>query len=121
MPYGARKNIGLLLGVVLLVIGIIALLNSIGLLPFSIPFSINILSWILAAGGLYLIIESVTEFGARRALALLVAGVILILTLIPILNQFGILSFEIPGLSLTIYHILLLVEGTFLTINAFGT
>ena len=121
MPFGARKNIGLLLGIILLIIGLIALLNKIKILGFGIPLSINILAWILAAGGLYLIIESVTEIGAKRSIALFIAFIILLLTLIPILNQLGIIAFSIPGLSLTVYHILLLIEGVFLIINAFGT
>ena len=121
MPFGARKNLGLLLGVLILIVGLIAMLNKIKILPFGIPLSINFLAWILAAGGLYLIIESVTEIGAKRRIALLVAFAILVLTLIPILNSLGAVAFSIPGLSLTLYHILLVVEGAFLVINAFGT
>jgi len=121
MPFGARKNIGLTFGIIIFIIGLIALSNTFGFLGFGIPLSLNILAWILAAGGLYLIIESVTEIGPRRTIALVIAFVILILTLIPILSQLGIIGFSLPGLSLTLYHILLVIEGVFLIINAFGT
>jgi len=121
MPFGARKNLGLILGIIIFIVGFIALLNKIGILPFGIPLSVNILAWILAAGGLYLIIESITEIGIRRTIALFAAFIILLLTLTTILNQFGVISFLIPGISLALYHILLVVEGIFLIINAFGT
>ncbi len=121
MPFGARKNIGLLLGIIIFIIGLLGALSGINILKFQIPLTINILAWILALGGVYLIIESITEFGAQRTIALLVAFVVLIIALIPILNQFGILAFSIPGINLLVYHILLTIEAIFLIINAFGT
>ena len=121
MPFGARKNIGLLLGIVIFIIGLLGVLTGINILKFQIPLTINIISWILAVGGLYLIIESVTEFGAQRVIGLLVAFIVLIIALIPILNQFGIIVFSIPGINLLVYHILLTIEGIVLIINAFGT
>ena len=121
MPFGARKNIGLMLGIVILVIGAVGVLGKIGIFSFNVSLPLNIMAWILAGGGLYLIIESATEIGSRRTIAMLVALVVLLLTLIPILNQLGIIAFSIPGLSLIVYHVLLVVEGFFLVVNAFGT
>jgi hypothetical protein len=121
MPFGARKNIGLVLGIIILVIGILGTLTGLNILKFKLSLTIDILAWILAVGGIYLIIESITEFGARRGAALLVAFVVLAAALIPILSQLGIITFSIPGFTLLIYHILLIVEGIFLIINAFGT
>ena len=120
MPFGARKNIGLYLGIVLFIVGILGLLNEVNILKFKIPLSVNVLAWILAAGGLYLIIESYTELGAKRTIALLFAFVVLVVALLPILNQLGIIRFTIPG-NLLFYHILLTIEGVLLMINAFGT
>jgi len=114
MPFGARKNLGLVLGIIIFIIGLLGLF-------FKIPSAINVIAWILAVGGLYLIIESITEFGARRAIALLVAFVVLVIASIPILNQLSIISFSIPGINLLVYHILLAVEGIAMIINAFGT
>ena len=121
MPFGARKNIGLVLGIIISVIGLLGVLSGINILKFQIPLTIDILAWILALGGVYLIIESITEFGARRGIALLVAFIVLVVALMPILNQIGIITFSIPGINLLVYHILLTVEGIFLIINAFGT
>ena len=121
MPFGARKNIGLVLGIIISVTGLVGTLSGLNILKFQIPLTINIIAWILAFGGIYLIIESITEFGARRGAALLVAFIVLAVALIPILNQIGIITFSIPGINLLVYHFLLTIEGIFLIINAFGT
>src|SRR3989338_3780801 len=113
MPFGARKNIGLLLGIIILIIGLLGMF-------FKIPLTVEVTAWILALGGLYLIVESITEFGAQRALGLLVAFVVLLVASMPILNQLGIIGFSM-GINLLFYHILLTIEGIFLVINAFGT
>ena len=120
MPFGARKNIGLYLGIILFIIGILGFLSEINVLKFKIPLTVNILAWILAVGGVYLIIESYTEVGAKKSVAIFFAFVVLVIALIPILNQLGLLKFTIPG-NLLFYHILLTIEGALLTINAFGT
>ena len=120
MPFGARKNIGLLLGIIIFIIGFLGFLSGIKILKFQIPLTADVIAWVLAVGGLYLIIESVTEFGIKRTLALLVAFVVITIASIPILNQLGIIAFSM-GISLLFYHILLTIEGILLIINAFGT
>ncbi len=114
MPFGARKNIGLILGIIISIVGLLGIF-------FNVPLTIDIVAWILAVGGLYLIIESITEFGAQRAIGLIVALVVLIVALIPILNQLGVVAFSIPGINIFAYHVLLTLEGIVLVINAFGT
>ena len=113
MPFGAKRNLGLTLGVIIFLIGLLGMF-------FKVPLTIDIAAWILALGGLYLIIESVTEFGMQRTIGLLVAFIVLIIALIPILNQLGIIAFSM-GINLLVYHILLAIEGIVLIINAFGT
>ncbi|MBW2976146.1 hypothetical protein KY347_01720 [Candidatus Woesearchaeota archaeon] len=119
MPFGARKNIGLVLGIILFIIGFLGFSSGIKLLKFSIPLTVNVAAWLLALGGLYLIVESITEFGIRRAIALIVAFIGLVIASMPILNQLGITTFSFG--SLIFYYILLTVEGIFLVVNAFGT
>ena len=121
MPFGARKNIGLVLGIVIVVIGLLGFLSGINVIKFNIPLTVNVIAWILALGGIYLIIESFTEYGMRRVLALIVAIVVLVIASVPILNQLGLITFAIPGITLLVYHLLLTVEGIFLIINSFGT
>ncbi len=113
MPFGARKNIGLALGIIILIIGLLGIF-------FKIPLTVEITAWILAVGGLYLIVESVTEIGMQRVIGLLVAFVVLLIASMPILNQLGIIGFSM-GINLLFYHILLTIEGIALIINAFGT
>ena len=120
MPIGARKNTGLFLGIIISIIGILGILTGINILKFQMPLSINVLAWILALGGLYLIVTSVTEIGAKKVIGLLVAFVALIIASMPILGQFGIISFSL-GINLLVYYIPLTIEGIFLVMSAFGT
>ncbi len=120
MPFGARKNIGLALGAVIFIIGFFGVLTGINILKFKLPMTAEVIAWILAVGGLYLIVESVTEIGMQRVIGLLVAFVVLIIASMPILNQLGVLTFSL-GINLLVYHTLLTIEGIFLVINAFGT
>ena len=120
MPIGARKNIGLFLGIITSLIGFLGVLTGINILKFQMPLSINVLAWILAVGGLYLIVTSVTEIGAKKAIGVLVAFVALIMASMPIFNQLGIASFSL-GINLLVYYILLTIEGIFLVMSAFGT
>lgn len=120
MPFGARKNIGLYLGILLFIIGLLGVLSWVSILNFKIPLTVEVLAWILAVGGVYLIFESFTEIGAKKTVAIVFAFVVLVVALIPILNQLGLLKFTIPG-NLLFYHLLLVIEGSLLTINAFGT
>lgn len=121
MPFGARKNIGLFLGVIIFIIGLLGVLSGINVLGFKIPLTMNIIAWILAIGGIYLIFESFTEIGMRRTSAIILAIFLLLISLIPILNQLGAINLSIPIVNLLFYHILLVIEGIFLIINAFGT
>src|SRR3989338_5734372 len=106
MPFGARKNIGLILGLILAVMGLLGVLTGINILNFQLPLTANVIAWILAVGGLYLIVESITEVGMQRTVGLLVAFIVLIIASMPILNQLGIITFSL-GINLLVYHILL--------------
>lgn len=121
MPFGTRKNLGLLFGVIILLIGIIGIITSLNVIGLKLPFSINLLAWILAFGGFYLIFESFTEIGARKITAMIVALFVLFISLIPILHQLGLITFTLPFINLFLFYILLFIEGIFLIINAFGT
>lgn len=112
MPIGARKNIGLFLGMAILIMGLLGIF-------FKLPLTADVIAWILAIGGLYLIVTSVTEIGAKKNISLLVAFAILIIALVQILSQSGIIGFSISNLF--VYHMLLAIEGVFLAISAFGT
>ncbi len=116
MPLGARKNIGLVLGILISVIGVVGVLFALKVIKFKLPLSVTIASWILFIGGIYLIIESLTELGMQRSLGILVAIICLVFSGIPLFMNVASWSF-----SLTTYYFLLTVEGLFLIINSFGT
>jgi len=122
---GGRSWSSLIVGFVLMVLGIIPLLNSWGVIQFSLPGFLNSLLavaalYIISAGGFYLLIDGFLEWGNPMAwLTFVVALVVLVLGTIPLLNQFGVVSFTIPYLNMTIYQIIFTIEGFFLFIGAF--
>lgn len=115
----------LLIGIILMALGLIPLLNKWGVIGFNLPgfllgiFS-NIALYILAAGGLYLLIDSFMEDDTTRVISIGVALAIIAIGLIPLLNSFGVIGFTIPFLSPTLYQILFVLEGLFLFIAAFA-
>ena len=120
MPIGARKNIGLFLGVIISLIGFLGVLTGINILKFKLPLTADVIAWILAVGGLYLIVVSVTEIGMKKNISLLVAFAVLIIALTQIMSQLGIISFSL-GINLLVYYTILAIDGIFLVISAFGT
>lgn len=114
-----------LIGLILLALGGIPLLSLMGIIAFTLPtFLTGIVSaivlWLLAVGGLYLIIESFWEFDEPIGkVALLVGLIILAAGLIPLLQQFGIIGFGLP-IGPILYNIIFVVEGILLIISAFN-
>jgi len=115
--------ISLLIGIIVTALGGIPLLNSWGLLPWSLPFALsaNILLWFVAAVGAYLLIDTfLSEDDALMWISAAVAIVILAIAIIQILNNFGVIGFGIPFISLTLLRILFVIEGIGLIIAGFG-
>jgi hypothetical protein len=117
-----RDTISFFVGVLLAAFGVLPLLNKWGVLGFQIPFisnlAINVLIWIVAIGGVYVVIDGFIEPPAYTLhwLLILVGIVLLIFGLIPILNGFGIIPFSIP-LGDMVYRILITAEGVLLIIG----
>ncbi|MBI4449001.1 hypothetical protein HY641_03175 [Candidatus Woesearchaeota archaeon] len=120
-----KSWLSLILGLVLLVLGGIPLLNSIGLIGFNLPAFLlgltpQVLLYIIAAGGVYLIVDVFGEWGEWYGYASLALGVVAILAgLVPLLFVFGIIPWTIPGMSLWVYNIIFVIEAFFLIIGAF--
>ena len=105
------------------IIGAIGLLSLLGFLPFEI--SRSILIWIAAIGGLILLYASIVEItnsNIMGTVSIIVAGISLVISILPALNSVGFLgswaSFEWVGG--TVYKLLLIVEGIFLVIATFA-
>ena len=117
-----RDTISFFVGVVLAAFGILPLLNKWGILGFNIPFignlAIDALIWVVAIGGAYVVVDGFIEPPAYTLhwLLILLGIVLLIFGLIPILNNFGVIGFNIP-LGDMIYRILITVEGALLIVG----
>jgi len=115
--------ISLVAGVIVVALGGIPLLNSWGVLGFSLPFalSMNILLWLVAAVGAYLLIDTfLSEDDAVMWTSAIIAVVILAIAIIQILSNFGVIGFGIPFITLTLLRVLFVVEGVGLIIAGFG-
>lgn len=115
----------LILGLVIASLGAIPLLNSFGVIEFSLPaFLSGIISsiglWIIAGAGFYLMITSFLEDDTMRVVSIIVALAVLAIGIIPLLNSFGIIGFTIPFLSVNVYNIIFVIEGLFLIFAAFA-
>jgi len=111
------------IGAIGVVIGAIGLLSLIGFLPFEL--SKNALVWIAAIAGLILLyaaIIEITNSNIMGTVSIIAAGIILIISLLPALNSIGFLGSwaEFSWLGVTIYNLLLILEGVFLAIATFA-
>ncbi|MBN2566538.1 hypothetical protein JXB02_00460 [Candidatus Woesearchaeota archaeon] len=127
MAINEPKNlISLVLGLILLALGGIPLLNQFGVVGFNVPEFLlglvgQVILYIIAAGGLYLIIEAFME-GMQEGIGkvtFIVGLVVLAIGLIPLLFSFGVVQFTIPFLTSTVFNVLFVIEGIFLVIAAF--
>ena len=122
-----RDTVSFLVGLVLLLVGGIPVLSSMKLLPFGLPSFLtglvgNIAIWLVAFGGAYVVIDGFIEPPMHSLhWFLIVAGLILLVVgLIPILNKFGVISFNIPFLAnLVVYQVIIAIEGLLLVIGGF--
>jgi len=102
------------------------LLNSFGILPFTIPISpVGIVLWILAMiGGAVLLWDAVVEsmptgIESQLRIASLIGGLILlVIGLIPILNSFGIVPFALWPIADIIKNVLFTLVGVLLLYGA---
>ena len=112
----------LIVGLLLMALGIIPLLNKLKVIGFGsflnslVP---TIATFILAAGGIYLLIDSFMEDDHMRMMSIIVAIVIIAVGIIQMLHGFNIIGFEIPFVNDVVYYILFVIEGLFLFLAAF--
>ena len=118
MPFDNEpKNwAALLIGLAVLALGLIPLLNQWGVIGFNLPgFLTSLIGtiglWIIAGIGLYLLITSFLEDDMMRIVSIIVAGIVLLLGLIPLLHQFNVIGFGLGFITVTWYYILFAIEG----------
>lgn len=119
-----RDTISFVIGLILTAFGIIPVLFTLGMISFNLPAFLglpgNILIWLIAAGGAYVVIDGFVE-PPHHALHwfLIIAGLVLLAVgLIPILHTFNVIGFTIPFLdNMVVYHILVTLEGLLLVVG----
>jgi hypothetical protein len=115
---GAKKWIGLLLGILFILASIYILGKTFGLaLPDFLGFLLNtiVLAWIVLVGSIFLIYDAIFEMGAKRMRSILAALIGVILGLIPVLHSFGVLPFTIPAsFGNIVYALAMIILGGFL-------
>ncbi|MBD3209110.1 hypothetical protein GF367_01670 [Candidatus Woesearchaeota archaeon] len=119
-----KGKISLLVGILITALGIIPLLNRVGVLGFNLPeFILKLVPavaiWIIPAAGFFLFIDAFDEDDTIRTVTIIVAFLLIVLGIIQILNQFGVIGFGLP-LTDMVYYIAFVVEGLFLIIATFA-
>lgn len=107
-----------LVGAVILCLGLLPLLNSMGVGPawfgFSLP--VKLLSWVVVAGGFYLVIDSFIEITNSNVvgwLSFLIAAIVTVLGLLQVLGK-------ISWISGIVFNIIFIIVGFFLMVATFA-
>ena len=120
---GTRSLINLMGGIILLAMGGIALLHSLGIIGFGIPeLPKTLLQVLLGVIGIYLIIDGVMVITMHPVLTLLdiVLGLVTAaLGLLPLMHSLTGIMLPIP-LNAAIVNIIFLVTGIILIINSWN-
>ena len=112
-----NEIVNTILGIVLVALGGLLTAEKFGWLPFKLPSIINsvvgmFLVYILAAVGLWLIIDGFMEWDDWPAVPSLILGlVILAIGAINILESFKVISFAVGFIPQPVYYALFVVEG----------
>ena len=124
----AKDILSFIAGILLFALGLFPLLSSFGIGPdwFNIWkfLPVAVLSWIVAVGALYLVIDSVIEITNSSSIgfvSIIIAFICLLIGVMPILHGFGIgpqffaLDF-LGAFSNYLFNVVFMVEGLFLMI-----
>ena len=124
----AKDILSFIAGVLLFALGLLPLLNSFGIGPgwFNVWqfLPVTVLSWIVAVGALYLVIDSVIEITNSSSIgfvSIIVAFICLLIGVMPILHGFSIgpqffaLDF-LGAFSKYLFNVVFMLEGLFLMI-----
>jgi len=118
-----RKIISFILGVILLAVGIIPMLNTFGVIGFSIPSIPLTILWVLAlVGALVLIIDGFKEMQGMgfQKIEMIVSILIALVIIVLGLAHFGVFSLSLGDIARTILNILLTIGGILLILGGFA-
>lgn len=112
-----------IIGIIGLAVGAIGLLAFLKILP--VELSKNTLVWIAAIAGIILVYAAIIEITNSNILgtvSIIIAGLVLIFSLLPALNSIGFLGdwAAFKWVGDLIYKLILVVEGVFLAMATFA-
>jgi hypothetical protein len=121
-----KKWVSFSLGISLLALGVIPFLSNFGFIAFGLPGFLEsiigkIALWVIAAVGIWLLIEGFMEEDTIRVITIITALLFLSIGVIQLLFNFSIISWGIPWLSLNVYYAIFTIEGILLIIATFMT
>ncbi len=120
--FGLRSWMSMILGILLFLVGAVPLANKFGWVAWQFPeLSQFILRILFLAAGLFLIWDATHEIYNNRMFMVmsLIFGIpILILGLIPVLNQFGVIGFTLELSGFILLEILTAISGLVLLFDA---
>jgi small-conductance mechanosensitive channel len=118
---GAKKILGFILGVLLVVLSIYLFMSAFGMkLPFAFLAALSntaVLGWLLIVSSLFLVYDAITELGSKRIRSLVAAFIGIVFGLVPVLKSLKILAFTIVPegtFGVVLYSISLIIIGGFL-------
>ncbi len=123
---GWKSIWSLVIGTVLGILGLIPLLQQLGISSLALPQAIaaflpQAVAYLIALGGVYLLIDAWDEWGEWYFWLTAIVGVLALgLGAVLVLQSFGILGFSLPMLSLTVYHVIFVLESLLLIWGAFN-
>ncbi|MDA1196812.1 MAG: hypothetical protein O2779_02520 [Nanoarchaeota archaeon] len=114
-------------GTLILLLGALPLISTFGVGPewFAFNFPVALLSWVVAVGGFYLIINSVIEITNSNIVGWISFGTAAVFTTIgvlKVLGQFGKVSgfFAMDFVSGIIFNVIFIILGCFLMVATFA-
>jgi hypothetical protein len=117
---GPKSIISTITGIILLVLGGIPLLNSFGILGFSLPeIPELILLIVLAVAGIYLFIDGVFQFALAPAMAWTSMGLGIVFGGAGVLRVLNMLTPLVGWVQGTIINVVFVIIGILLIIGAF--
>jgi hypothetical protein len=122
---GARKPVGIILGLIFMAFGILPLLKTYNIISFSLPGFPQLVLWVLGVvGGILMLYDAIKEGQEMHKKlmipTLVLALILLAFSIVPILNMFNVVSFALPVLGATIIEVLFALSGLLLIIGAFA-
>lgn len=124
--HSVRHWTSFFVGVIIFLLGLLPLIGKGAWLgPLITTWWGTVAAYIVAFGGLYIIVDSFFEFTFHSGIGvttLLIGLLVFAMGLVTILHSMGVLAFKIPFMtpeSKIVYYILFMLEGLFLMLACF--